>query len=118
MFVPSNFQIDQRYEQTVTRRPGYRVDSARIETAREVLEPQTSFGRWLEGKHIRYIDPTQEFIVAESQGLQLYFGYDGHLNPNGHALYSKLIENYLLENQLVPCKFLTLEAAAGAGCPR
>ena len=42
---------------------------------------------------------------------------DGYLNRNGHALYSKLIENYLLENQLVPCKFLTLEAAAGAGCP-
>ena len=61
--------------------------------------------------------PEKRNSVAESQGSQLYFDYDGHLNPNGHALYSKLIENYLLENQLVPCKFLTLEAAAGAGCP-
>jgi len=30
---------------------------------------------------------------------------DGHLNRNGHALYSKLIENFLFENQLVPRVF-------------
>lgn len=117
-FIPSNFQIAERYERAVTSLPGYRVDSTRMVTAREVLEPQTSFGRWLQAKHIRYVDPTQEFIVAESEGTRLYFDSDGHLNRNGHGLFSKLIQDYLLGNQLVPCHFLTLEAAAGAGCPR
>jgi hypothetical protein len=116
VFIPSNFQIAQRYESTVTRRPGYRVSSEQMAAAREVHEPQTSFGRWLQERHIRYIDPTQEFIRAERQGTQLYFDYDGHLNRYGHALVATLVEDYLLRNRIVPCTFLTPQAADGAGC--
>ena len=116
-FIPSNFQISQRYEASVTGRPGYRASSEQMATARQILEPQTSFSRWLLEKHIRYIDPTEEFIGAERQGVHLYFDYDGHLNRHGHALVAKLVEDYLLRDRMVPCAFPTPQAAAGAGCP-
>jgi hypothetical protein len=116
VFIPSNFQIAQEYEATVTRRPGYRVSSEQMETARVVREPQTGFSRWLAERGIRYIDPTEEFVQAELQGTQLYFDYDGHINLNGHARVATLVKDYLLDNRLVPCSYLTPEAAAGAEC--
>lgn len=116
VLIPSNFQIDQRYEASVTRRPGYRVSSEWITTARQIREPQTSFGRWLQEKHIRYIDPTEKFVSAELRGVHLYFDYDGHLNRAGHAFVAKLVSDYLLQHRLVPCVFLTPQAALGVGC--
>ena len=57
-------------------------------------------------------------VTRAEPAQRLYFDSDGHMNRKGHALFLKLIQDYLLGKQLVPCHFLTLEAAAGEGCPR
>lgn len=118
-FIPSNFQVSQYYERSVTYRPGYRVSPERMAIARRVREPQTMFGRWLEANQIRYIDPTEDFIRGDREGSRLYFYFDGHLSRRGHELSARLIGEYLVRSRLIPCQFVktsVVEAAPNGGC--
>lgn len=118
-FIPSNFQISQYYEWSVTHRPGYRVSPERMAIARRVGEPQTMFGRWLQANQIRYVDPTEDFVRADREGSRLYFDFDGHLSRRGHELSARLIGEYLIRSQLIPCQFVkksVVEAVPNGGC--
>ena len=57
-------------------------------------------------------------VTRAEPAQRLYFDSDGHMNRKGHALFSTLIQDYLLGNQLVLCHFLTPEAVTEAGCSR
>ena len=118
-FIPSSFQISQRYDRSVIHRPGYHVSPERMAVARSLREPQTSFSRWFAANGIRYLDPTEDFVRAEQDGSRLYFDFDGHLNPAGHQLMAKLLEEYLVRSRLIPCAFVkasVVQAVAGGGC--
>ncbi len=118
-FIPSNFQISSRYDRSIIDRPGYRVRLEQMAVARSLREPQTSLSRWFAANGVRYLDPTEEFIRAERDGTKLYFDFDGHLSPKGHRLMAKLLEEYLVRNQLIPCgcvKPTVVQAVPGGAC--
>ena len=54
-----------------------------------------ALSEWAAEQNIRFIDPVGYFRVLESQGEELYYPYDAHWTPRGHAAAGKMIADYL-----------------------
>jgi len=54
-----------------------------------------ALAEWAESEDIRFIDPVEYFRVLTAQGQQLYFSWDAHWTPAGHAAAGKLVADYL-----------------------
>ncbi|HVO72251.1 MAG TPA: hypothetical protein VMT24_19510 [Aggregatilineaceae bacterium] len=50
----------------------------------------------------RCIDPTAVFQAEIRAGHMVYFRLDSHLNPYGNQILARVVEDYLLQNQLLP----------------
>jgi hypothetical protein len=54
---------------------------------------------WTTQYGIPFIDPTMQFRKREAAGQRLYFEFDAHWTPAGHAAAGKLITEYLRANE-------------------
>jgi hypothetical protein len=54
-----------------------------------------SLSDWAAEENIRFIDPVDYFRVLTENGKNLYYEWDGHWTPEGHAAAGKLIADYL-----------------------
>ena len=61
-----------------------------------------ALAEWAASENILFIDPVGYFRILSSQDQDLYFPYDGHWTPRGHAAAGKLIADYLKMYGLVP----------------
>lgn len=50
---------------------------------------------WADEANIRFVDPVSHFREIAGQGQLLYYPYDGHWTPAGHAAAGRLIVDYL-----------------------
>ncbi len=100
MYVPSNFQIAERYEKLMHDLFGYHQEN--IRKAYESGEPQGFLRKFLAGQGIRFLDLTQPLRTAEEQGVKTYFMVDAHWTPAGHACVAKALDRYLRSEKLVP----------------
>lgn len=89
--------------------PSYLVDTPiciySLERCTEQLKSNRlgeALAEWAAAENILFIDPVEYFRVLYSQGQELYFPYDGHWTPQGHAAAGKLIADYLKMYGLVP----------------
>lgn len=57
--------------------------------------PGDALSGWAASENIRFVDPVGYFRVLESQGEELYYPYDAHWTPRGHAAAGKMIADYL-----------------------
>ncbi len=82
--------------------PSYIVDTPVCVYAPERCSEQLESNRlgdalaeWAGAEDIHFIDPVEYFRVLTAQGQQLYFSYDAHWTPAGHAAAGKLVADYL-----------------------
>ncbi len=100
MYVPSNFQIAERYEQLMRDLFGYDLENVR--NAYEAQEPQGFLRNYLEKRGIRFLDLTLPLRSAEKQGDKTYFVVDAHWTPAGHACVARALNQYLHSEKLLP----------------
>lgn len=61
----------------------------------ESNRPGEALAVWAAASGIHFIDPVEYFRVLASQGEKLYYDYDAHWSPAGHAAAGKMIVDYL-----------------------
>ena len=98
MYVPTNFQIAERYESLMYDLFGYDKESVR--EAYGAGQPQGFLQDFL-GRHgIRFLDLTESLRQAEAQGQKTYYEVDAHWTPAGHACVAAALRQYLLSQGL------------------
>lgn len=60
-----------------------------------------ALAQWAAAHDIRFIDPVESFRSLAARGEQLYFTWDAHWAPGGHAAAGRLIADYLAASGLV-----------------
>jgi hypothetical protein len=76
-----------------------------VPTLREAdpLAPIQRLDQMLDADQITYFDLTSGLRewAADNPGGRLYYGGDGHFNPQGHAVTTELLAHWLLESGLI-----------------
>ena len=66
----------------------------RLDTKRNLV------ARWCNDNNVRFIDPAPALARAAQAGTQVYFTYDQHWTPEGHALVAGVIADALPPNKI------------------
>jgi hypothetical protein len=71
------------------RRVGYRLDDSVLRSD----APDDAIRQACKQAGVRFLSVTERFR-AEAKQRDLYFEYDGHFNPEGHAVFAKLVAEH------------------------
>ena len=68
---------------------------------REGNAPGEALAEWAHGENIAFIDPVAHFRGLSAQGIQLYYTWDAHWTPAGHAAAGELVADYIRRRGLL-----------------
>jgi hypothetical protein len=73
--------------------------------------------RWCAAQSILFVDMTDALREAALKSQQVYFTYDQHWTPLGHAVVARTLANFWADNGLEPPSPITPAAATSAASP-